>query len=185
MIIMRYIRELFEVFFRWWWAVVTGLFTILGPLLTPPTGVLLTRFQIAVLVFVLSVLGFLVVSVISTSWGWYIKACTHPVLVELVPEQPGQTALTFLVASAALPLPPGSLLAVFRLMEHGVEVCAAVLEVGAERTDGRGFQAVPRWISALHQTALQRNQVKKDDLRLRLVSAEPLLLVEKCIREQV
>ncbi|MEP7126360.1 MAG: hypothetical protein ABJE95_35840 [Byssovorax sp.] len=183
--ILRYFQALFSVFFRWWWAVITGIFTILVPMLTPAAGITLTPIRLGVLLFVLSTLVFLLLSVISASWGWYTKGRTHPVLVELVPEQPGQTPLTFVVASEGDPLPPGSLLAVFRMMDHGVEVCAAVLEVRAERTDGGGLQAEPKWISALHQNALQQNKVKKNNLKLRLVDAGPLALVEKCIQEKI
>ena len=30
-----YLSALFSLFFRWWWAAVTGVFTIIGVLMTP------------------------------------------------------------------------------------------------------------------------------------------------------
>ena len=64
----------------------------------------------------------------------------------------------------------------------GVEACAAVLEITADRTDGR-LQAEPRWISSIHKTALQTGRVRKDDLSVRVLPASARALVERCVRE--
>jgi hypothetical protein len=77
------------------------------------------------------------------------------------------------------PIPLGSCLALFRLTEHGVEACAAVLQVISDRPDGQGLQAEVRWMSAHHRPVFQKGQVNKNSLRVRVVNGEALTLVEK------
>jgi hypothetical protein len=183
--LVQYLHSIFSVFFRWWWAVLTGVFTILTPIFLP-SGVSVGPKGLAVTIFIFLTLAFIALSTTVASWNWFASAECKPTLTELVPAQPKtKTPLTFIVRPEVIPLSPGNLLAVFRQLDHGVEVCAAILEVKSKRTNGTDWQAEAKWISALHQTALQANQVQRSNLRLKVIDGEAVALVEKCTREAV
>jgi hypothetical protein len=181
--ISRYLGELFSVFYRWWWGAITGIFTLLSVVAAPESGITIGRAEVGIVLFLFLTLFFLVISLITVSWRWYAKVGVHPTVREVFPEQRGSTALTFVVQPGTELIPLGSYLALFRLTEHGVEACAAVLQVISDRTDGQGLQAEVRWMSAHHRPVFQKGQVNKNSLRVRVVNGEALTLVEKCVKE--
>lgn len=182
--IREYVGTLFNVFFRWWWAAITGVFTIIGVFLAPEQGITLSRIGLGLIIFFGLTLAFLSISVVATSWRWYLAGGVFPTVVGFVPEKKGETALTVIVQSDPHILSSGTYLALFRVTQYGIESCAAVLEVKSKRNDGKGYQAEPVWISAVHKTALQKGEARLDDLRLRVVSRDVLSLVAKCVLEQ-
>ena len=97
----------------------------------------------------------------------------------------GENELTLVFLAEPDILAHGSYLALFRVMGYDVEKCAGIFQITGQRADGKGFQAEPKWIAAIHKNALQMNEVKLEDIRLRIVSKEVVSLIEKCIREEL
>jgi hypothetical protein len=182
--IIRYVRALFTPFFRWWWAALTGFFTIVGSVAAFNDPIVVGPVLAAALVFLVFTLLFLVLSAVAVSYRWYCVS-VHPDVVRVVPEKTGESAhpLTFVIRPGPEPLPVGSLLALFRTEPYGVEVCAAILEVKGERVDGDGFQAEPRWMSPSHKTDVQRGKVSVHDLRVRAFSGQVVSFIENSLRE--
>ena len=179
----RYFSAIFSIFFRWWWAAITGTFTIIGFILTANEGITLTRYAFSIMVFVGFCLLFLVISITIVSWRWFRIGGVFPRVVSIIPEKPGNNALTLIVQSDQARLSEGSFWALYLINKYNIEISAAVFEITTQRTDGNGFQAEPRWISPVHKTSFQKGEIKLEDIKLRFVSKEALQLVEKCIRE--
>ena len=179
----RFVTELFSVFFRWWWAAITGVFTLLGAIAVPTAGITLGRYEVAGALFLFSFTLFLTLSVVAVAWRWYARIESRPVVRDLIPEQPNRAPMTIVVEPGTEPLPAGSQLALYRITELGAEACVAVLEVTTERKDGLGLQAEARWISSMHKAPLQRGNVRKDDLRLRPIHGDAIALVVRCLQE--
>lgn len=182
--IRGYLGGLISVFFRWWWAALTGLASILGVLLASEAGITVNRLGITLLIFGFSFLLFLVISLMVTSWEWY-KRGVHPFVTQIISDRTADPPLTFVVAADHQMLSVGTQLALFRITNQDIEVCAAILTVKSCRTDGKGFQAEPLWISPMHKTDFQKRQVRCTDLRLRVISGEIFDVVERYVREQV
>ena len=66
----QFLRLLLASFFRWWWAVVTGVASILS-YMSLPSGVSIGRLSASVAVLCLSVLLFITVTVIHQGWKLY------------------------------------------------------------------------------------------------------------------
>lgn len=61
---LSYCRLLFEPFFKWWWAAITGVASILSYLALPESGVVVSKLGVAASVLVGLFLVFLVLSVV-------------------------------------------------------------------------------------------------------------------------
>jgi hypothetical protein len=180
-----YLTALLSVFFRWWWAALTGVLTIVAFFATPPEGLSVSGAVLAITSLTFLTLAFLTLSTLVVSWRWFSESGMHPVVERIVSSHSTGGQITFVVKSLSFPIGPGTFLALFRVSEYDIEACAAVLEVVAERKDGKGHQAEPRWISDAHKLPLQKGTVKADDLRLRVVSREVLDLVARCAKDEV
>ena len=74
----RFVTELFSVFFRWWWAAITGVFTLLGAIAVPTAGITLGRYEVAGALFLFSFTLFLTLSVVAVAWRWYARIESRP-----------------------------------------------------------------------------------------------------------
>ena len=142
------------------------------------------KIGIGIFIFLGFSLLFLVISVTVTSRQWYLAGGIFPKVISVIPEKSGETPLTLIVKSEPGMLSHGAYLALFRVTRHDVETCAAIFHITGERTDGKGLQAEPQWISPIHKTVLQKGEARLEDLRLRVVSRDVISLVEKCIKEE-
>ena len=71
-----YLAFLFQPFFRWWWAAVTGFASIFSVLVTPQSGLVLNSATVAVIIFVGFTMAFLTVSTLVQGWDLYRKRYT-------------------------------------------------------------------------------------------------------------
>lgn len=184
----RYIAALLSVFFKWWWAALTGVFTIAGALhaFNNPVTITLGPLAMGSLLFIVGTVTFALFSVLTMSWRWYCASAPDPKVTQVIPEKVGKSPnpMIFLLAPGAEPLPAGSVVVVFRHMSYGAEACAAVLDVKDTGQDGT-LKAQPRWISDMHKRDFQRGEVRISDIYARRVSGEFLSFLEKCIKEGV
>jgi hypothetical protein len=161
---LTFLRQLTDSFFRWWWAVLTGLASLFSWFGVPNGGVLVSRLAVALAVFGALGLVFLVAAMIVRSYEWFLGQTVHPRVVRVVAGDGGETL--FVVRAEGRPLSAGNLLAVHRDVA-GEEICIAVLRFDRSREDGEGDQCEAIWISAGHQNELARGRVKPGELLVR------------------
>src|SRR5258708_25946873 len=68
---VSYFGFLFQPFFRWWWAAVTGFASIFGVLVTPQQGLVLKPSTVALIIFAAFTLAFLTLSTLIQGWKLY------------------------------------------------------------------------------------------------------------------
>ncbi len=185
--ILKYFSEIFSVFYRWWWAALTGVFSLLGALYVFEEPVSISPWLAAIYIFIICSMSFLAISLLVVSWKWYISVGAKPCVNRVIPEQLGADSnpLTFVIDPGPVPLLPSSYLALFYSTEHGNEVCAAVLEVRSVRNDGKGVQAEAKWISPPHRSRLQSGDVAVNKLHLRVLDGAAVAFIIKAIMEEV
>src|SRR5262245_50692730 len=71
----NYFAFLFQPFFRWWWAVITGFASIISLLVTPQSGFVLGQAGVALITFLVLTLAFLTLSTTLQGWQLYRKRC--------------------------------------------------------------------------------------------------------------
>lgn len=165
MSVARYLRILTQSFFKWWWAVATGVASILSWLGVPSSGITISPIAFSLLVFVFLALVFLLLSTIVQGHEWYVATEVHPEIVRIVPPSGGMPP-TFVVRCDGRPLAVGVLLSVYRDVA-GQEVCMALLRLEHLRQDGGGWQCRPLWMSPGHQRDLSAGRIEARLLRLR------------------
>lgn len=162
-----YLRQLLNVFVKWWWAAVTGVASILS-WFALPNGLTLGRFACSIAVFAALTLVLLTVSVTVQAYGWYASRFSEPTVLRFIPKRgpTGPSQHTFVIQAGGWTIRPGYLLSLYRDTEVGEEVCVAVVRVDRERHDD-GYQCVPVWISELHLRDLHGNTALARNLRVR------------------
>jgi len=71
---VKYLGTLMSPFFRWWWALITGIATLLSFFAWKTNGLTLSGTQVALAVLILLSLLFLMLSVVRQSFKWYSRA---------------------------------------------------------------------------------------------------------------
>ena len=69
-----YLGTLMSPFFRWWWALITGVATLLAFFALKTNGLTLSGTQVALAVLIFFSLVFLMLSVVSQGFKWYSRA---------------------------------------------------------------------------------------------------------------
>ncbi len=154
--VVRYLGALTRPFFRWWWALITGLATLLSYFTLQATGVSLTAAQAAMGVFGTLTLAFFAVSVMVEGFGWYRQAHRQPTVVSCTPADAESSPEVFQLTSV-LPLDPGQVISLLRAVGDRV-VCMGMLKV--ERLIGERYQCVPLWIAAIHRQDLKQGKIQ-------------------------
>lgn len=115
----------------------------------------------------LSIMLFLILSILVRSYKWFTMIELHPKVVNLVPSPEGTThPCMFLIDDNGKPLSNDKLLSVFREV-NGQEVLIAVLSLESYRNDGNGAQYIPKWISSGHLRELMDRRVEYSSLIVR------------------
>lgn len=161
----RFLRQLFGAFFKWWWAAITGVASILSWLGAPETRLTIPRPFVAIIIFLVLALIFFATTSIAQSYRWFIQSEVHPTIVRVVPGKANEQTI-FVINARDRPLAAGTLLAVHRDVA-GKEVCCAILRLNRARQDGGGDQCEAIWISDGHLRDLTQGKVSLASLHVR------------------
>ncbi len=174
--VWSYVRDLLDLFARWWWAAITGVASILSWLAIPSEGISVSPTTIALFVFGAMALVFLTASAMIRGYRWYVNG-VQPRLARFIPasETDETVPCTFVVDFRPGSARPGYLLCLYRNVV-GEDVCIAVLQLDRVLHDGRG-QCVPLWISPGHLNELSQSRVDIGALRVRY--EVPARIIEK------
>lgn len=178
--VWSYVRDLLDLFAKWWWAAITGVASILSWLAIPSEGISVSPTTIALFVFGAMTLVFLTASVMIRGYRWYVNG-VQPRLARFIPasETDDTAPCTFVVDFSPASLRPGYLLSLYRDVV-GEDVCIALLELDRVLdADGHG-QCVPLWIAPGHLNELSQARVDIGSLRVRY--EVPARIIEK-VRE--
>lgn len=143
-----YVGFLFQPFFRWWWAAVTGFASIFGVLVTPQSGVVLRAPTLVIIIFVGFTMAFLTLSTLFQGWDLYRKRYTdlRVAAIQKTKDYGGEyvTALR-----GDMEVPVGTLVELRRPVGED-EILFALVEI-RNRTARGNYLGVPLWTSAGHQ----------------------------------
>jgi len=153
--VLRYLASLTRPFFRWWWAVITGLATLLAFFEWRSTGMQLSSTAVAVIVGVFLTITFFAASVIVQGFGWYTRSHGQPVIVTCTPANP-ESPLEVFQLTSMLPLEPGQVISLLRTVGDRT-FCIGMLKV--ERIASSRYQCVPLWIAPSSRQDLKRGQI--------------------------
>lgn len=162
-----YLRQIFQPFFRWWWAAITGVASILGFATAPATGITLGPAGVALLLFATFSLLFLTVSVVSISYRWY--GGTPSVAIEHFQRGGADEPIRFLLRCDRGELRVGDLIGVYGDPGTGMDVCFSVARVSAYHSDNCKLQAESLWHSATGLSPILRNQIPTQNLKVRTI----------------
>lgn len=166
MLILKYIKDLTSVFFRWWWAMLTAVATFV-PLFSLPASIAISKTTIALALFGVSLLLFLTLAVMSRGFGWYIGSHNSPSVVSCVPaavEAAKPVSDEVFKVSSVHELEIGQILTVLRTTNRGTG-CFGIIKVDRRLgTDSTEYQCSPLWIAPVHKNDLVQNQVQPSQL---------------------
>ena len=161
-IISEYLGWLFQPFFRWWWAAVSGTASIIALWRTPQSGVTLSSATAAIMVLIAFMLVFLTLSVLVQGWSLYRDRNRRLEVVSIRKAKDFGSDWIF-VMSGYLQESIGTLVEICRPLEDTEVPFAIVRVVG---TTEKGYhQAVPIWISPGHQRDFMRHGFAPRSLR--------------------
>lgn len=151
---------LFGSFFRWWWAVITGVASILGLALISDS-IRIGRGLLTVLILFGSALLFLCISMLHQGWSLYRNRLVAPKLLRFHElEKPGAQ---FVCLVDSVPDEAQGKIAQLKRTINGVEVPFAVIEFADRNADGHVHAGII-WISPGHLKDLQSNQFALADV---------------------
>jgi hypothetical protein len=160
----NYLVWLFNPFFRWWWAALTGAVTLMGFVWTPNAGFNLSRPVFLLLIFTFLSVTFLALSTVTQGWRLYFQR-THPLRVLEARRAKDFNSDLLFVLSGHLEESGGALLEIRRSLENA-ELPFCVVKVVGSTAEGH-YQAIPVWISPGHLRAFTRHEFEARDLRVR------------------
>lgn len=138
---------IFQPFFRWWWALITGMVSIVAFLSTPTSGIVISPTGMLFLILLGFTLLFLAFSILLQGWKLYIEVQRDLEVVSLRRTKELGADWVF-VLRGYLRDATGMMLEIRRPLDE-VEVPFAIVRVIG--TTARGlYQAVPIWISPGH-----------------------------------
>ncbi len=166
MLILKYIKDLTNVFFRWWWAALTAVATFV-PLFSLPPSITVSKTIIALALFGISLLLFLTLAVMSRGFRWYIGSHNSPTVNSCVSAASGTAKPVgdeVLQVSSIHELETGQILTVLRTTNRGTG-CFGIVKVDRRLgTDSAKYQCSPLWIAPVHKNDLVLNQVQPSQL---------------------
>lgn len=166
MVILAYVKDIFEVFFKWWWAVITAIATFL-PLFTLPNSLSISRGLLVLAVFVICLLVFVTISVAAQGYAWFVGSHNAPRVGSCLPaiaagEEASQPEV--ITVSSVHDLQIGQVLTVFRETNRGIG-CFGIIKVDRRiSSHSDEYQCSPLWIAPIHKRDLSRDQVQVSQL---------------------
>ena len=140
-----FFKLLFAPFFRWWWAVLTGVMSILSFYGVSNSGLVVPKGWVGFIVFVSLTLLFAAVSAIYQSWNLF-KHRDSNIVVDSFYKVEDQDHAYSVILSGYLEEGVGTILPIYR-KHRGSEVLFAVIKIERVTTSGQ-YQGVPFWISS-------------------------------------
>jgi hypothetical protein len=142
-----YLEFILAPFFRWWWALITGVATLLSYRLTPQGGYQLGAVAALLLTLVCFTLLFATISVLYRGWLLF-RDRYAPLTVQAIQKNRDLGGEWIFVLATGGRMTPGTVVDVHRRLGD-LEVPFALVEIVAETAIGT-YQAVPRWLAPIH-----------------------------------
>ena len=158
--IRRYLSLLLEPFFRWWWALSTGVISVASFVWVSENGWTVTRAQVAIATLIGATLLFLTFSVLVQGWELYLRGVPQLRVVSIL--KPHGHNDWIVVLSGALPSDQGGLVALLRRMGD-VEVPFCLVEIRGRNSTGE-YQGAGFSFAAGHLNDFSRGKFSAKDL---------------------
>lgn len=178
--VWQYVAWLSRPFFRWWWAVITGVAGLIAFAWTPDS-VTVPQFGVLLAVVVNSGLLFLTATVLIEGWRLFSDRTRPFEIVSLQKDKNRDLGSDWvLVMRGPSGVDSGCLLQVNRRLHDGVEVPFAIVKVSGRNALGH-HQGVPIWLSPGHLNDFKKHGFSVLSL---LVERHPTMeCVMKAVRE--
>jgi hypothetical protein len=131
---LEYTKTVLSPFFKWWWALITGIATFAGYVLTSDSGVNVGRISILFGILIFFILIFLSVSVFIQGWQVFKNQNTEVKLVNIQKNSDLGGEFVFIFSSFK-PLENGTLINIKRQLGD-IEVPFAVVEIISMNKNG-------------------------------------------------
>lgn len=170
--ILAYMKDLFSVFFKWWWAAITAVATFL-PLFTLPDNLVFSKGLIVSLIFVSCLLVFLTASVIAQGYTWFVGSHNAPKVDSCLPAVAAgperDQSDEVITINSIHNLEVGQILTVFRETNRGIG-CFGIVKVDRRiSSHSDQYQCSPLWIAPIHKRDLSNDQVQVSQLSTSLL----------------
>lgn len=171
----QYFGLLFSAFFKWWWAIITGVASVGSFLAVPESGVSLSPLVFGICVLMSFALVFLTLTTVYQGWRLFDQRLTSASYADVCAHDQYEGGLAYLLSSH-IALSNGTLVELRRSHE-GAESLLAVLEVVESNARGQ-LQAQAVWVSPGHLRDLRLNKIQRTDLTVSpVLSARTLSVV--------
>lgn len=160
-----YLVWLLQPFFRWWWAVITGVVTLIAFVWSPQS---LTVPRAGVLIAVVAGFGlfFLAVAVVAQGWNLYSDGARPFAVVTLHKDKNRDLGSDWvLVLRGPSDVDAGCILQVSRRLHDGVEVPFAVVKTCGKNASGL-HQSVPIWLAPGHLNDFKKHEFSSASLQV-------------------
>lgn len=164
--IYDYLKFLLDNFFKWWWAVVSGVASIASWIFISNNGIILSRKLSGFLVLFLSALIFLVISIFYRGWTLYCKSSN--IKVRSFQKNSYYDSEYICIFECLPEYPTGTLLELHRFID-GVQVLIAVVEIIEKNSKGQ-YQAKAIWTVPVHLKDLKSGIFSYND-----IEAKPII----------
>jgi hypothetical protein len=135
-----YLLFLFNPFFRYWWAALTGCASILAMYVTPSQGITLNGAMIMTITFIVLILLFITLSTVSQGYQLYIGQLEGLCVSSLERNRDVSEGRVFIL-NGDVDLPVGSVIDVHKRMGEA-EVPLALIRINSRNSKG-AYQATP------------------------------------------
>ena len=159
--IFKFLNLIFSSFFRWWWAAITGVASLISLAFTPQEGQLITRLDLFLLTFLVSALIFLTLAALHQGWNLYNELFNGLRVIGLQKNNCYGSDYVFLL-DGTVNIPRGSVVELKRF-DEGVEGPMALVEI-MEKNVKEQYQGRPIWISSGHQRDLKLGKFVYSDI---------------------
>ncbi|MCZ3364406.1 MULTISPECIES: hypothetical protein [Methanobacterium] len=160
-----FISLLLDSFFRWWWALITGLASLIS-LFILPDNIMINQAYFSILIIIISVLLFLCASTLYQGLSLYQNRLSAPKVIGSLNSKIYGGDIVFLIESSSIIIP--GKIAEFRRFHNGVEVSFALVEFMEENSKGQ-LQAKPLWISPAHLHDFKLQKFSTSDITVDLL----------------
>ena len=158
-----YLNLIFNSFFRWWWAVITGIASIGSWVYAPESGILVTPMFFGIYILIISITSFLSVSVIYQGWKIYKKKHNSIKIVGFRKCDAYDSEFVFVLEG--FNGDNQNVLLELKRFHEGIEVPISLVEVLEKNSKGQ-HQARPIWISSGHLRELKMGEFVYSDLKV-------------------
>jgi hypothetical protein len=176
--VFDYIKFLSENFFRWWWAVITGVASIGSWIFVSNEGVKLSRILSGFLILFLFGLVFFVISVFIRGWILYRKSSD----IKVICFQKNNCYETeyICIFECIFDYPINTLIELLRFVD-GVQVSFAAAEILEKNSKGQ-YQAKIIWTSPIHMRDYKQGIFSISDIQARSIVSSRIL--QNIVNEQ-